>query len=281
MKKTFNVVNGILLKIKENNVTAFSAQAAFFIIIAFFPFIMFLLTMIQYLPFTEANLVSIIGEALPDSLDTYVVSLISEVYSKANGAVISFAVLSSLWSASRAFLAVVTGLDSVYSVKETRDIILVRFLCTLYTAVFAMMLIASLGIFVFGNRIFLTVIYHFPFLHATASFVKSVRTIGGFVILFLFFLILYVFVPNRKTYLKNEAPGAVLAAIGWMGFSYIFSYYIDLFGKYSYMYGSLTTIVLLMLWLYFCMYIMFVGAEVNMALIRARINRELNRPVTK
>jgi membrane protein len=85
----------------------------------------------------------------------------------------------------------------------------------------------------------------------------------GLIILLVFFLIIYVVIPNRKTKVMNELPGAMVCAGGWMGFSYAFSYYID-HSNYSSMYGSLTTIVLFMLWMYFCMYILFIGAEINL-----------------
>jgi membrane protein len=79
----------------------------------------------------------------------------------------------------------------------------------------------------------------------------------------IFFLAIYVVIPNRKTKISKELPGALVCACGWMGFSYAFSYYIDHYSNYTSMYGSLTTIVLFMLWLYFCMYILFIGAEIN------------------
>jgi membrane protein len=93
---------------------------------------------------------------------------------------------------------------------------------------------------------------------------------------------MYIFIPNRKTKLYKEFPGALVSAAGWMGFSYLYSFYIDNMGNYSNMYGSLTAIVLFMLWFYFCMYILFIGGEVNVVLSsgdllyflkQARLNR--------
>ena len=82
-------------------------------------------------------------------------------------------------------------------------------------------------------------------------------------ILLFFFLIMYIVLPNRKTSLIYELPGAILSSLGWIGFSYGFAFYIDNMANFSYVYGSLTAIVLLLLWVYFCMYILFIGAEVN------------------
>ncbi|MFW5631338.1 MAG: YihY/virulence factor BrkB family protein, partial [Acetivibrio ethanolgignens] len=90
----------------------------------------------------------------------------------------------------------------------------------------------------------------------------SFRVLIALIVLFFFFLAMYIFVPNRKSTVSQEAPGALLTTISWAVFSSVYSYYIDNFANFD-TYGSLTTIVFLMLWLYFCMYILFIGSEVN------------------
>ena len=72
--------------------------------------------------------------------------------------------------------------------------------------------------------------------------------------------------PNHIVQLKVQLMGAAFSAVGWMIVSWIFSVYLDIFKGFSSMYGSLTTIVLIMLWLYFCMYILLLGGEVNVIL---------------
>jgi membrane protein len=155
------------------------------------------------------------------------------------------------------------GLNSVYEIEETRKSIFLRIISTLYTLGFAIMLIASIILFVFGNKLYLWIVMRFPVLQDLALLIISLRTIVGLITLLIFFLVIYVAVPNRKTKITKELPGALVCAAGWMGFSYAFSYYIDHYSNYSSMYGSLTTIVIFMLWMYFCMYILFIGAEIN------------------
>jgi membrane protein len=156
------------------------------------------------------------------------------------------------------------GLNSVYEIKETRNGIYLRIMSTIYTLIFAIMLIATMVLFVFGNQLYLWIEQKFAVLKDMALVIISLRTIVGLVTLLVFFLIIYVVIPNRKTKMMNELPGAMVCSAGWMGFSYAFSYYIDNFANYSSMYGSLTAVVLFMLWMYFCMYILFIGAEVNL-----------------
>lgn len=268
-------VRSFLRKLRDDFITAFSAQAAFFIILSFFPFVMFLLTLIQYLPFTKGDLLITFSGIIPDAFRSLLVKLIEEIYDKASGTIISITVITALWSASKGFVAIMKGLNSVYGIGETRNYFKLRFISIVYTLIFAGMLIISLGFLVFGNRIYLWISDRFQVLNELALLVISLRTVVGFCVLILFFMALYLFIPNRKSKFMNELPGAILTAGGWMGFSYLYSFYIDNMGSYSYMYGSLTAIVLLMVWLYACMYIMFVGAEVNVILAGSGILKHL------
>lgn len=252
-------------KIRDDYVAAFSAHAALFILISFFPFIMFLLTMVQYLPFTQSYILSVFTNFFPDVIDSFIVSIITEIYQKSSGTLMSITVITALWSASRGFLSIVRGLNSVYGIKETRNYFHLRFISTLYTLVFAVMIIICLCFLVFGNSLYVGITNKFPFLKELALLIISMRTMVALCVLVIFFLLLYKVIPNRKSSLFNELPGALLSAGGWMLFSYLYSYYIDNMGNFSYMYGSLTVIVLLILWLYSCMYIMFIGAEINVA----------------
>ena len=109
-----------------------------------------------------------------------------------------------------------------------------------------------------------------------AVFVISVRTIVGMCLMILFFSLLYSTIPQKKLSFFSVLPGSILSATGWIGFSYLFSFYIDNFSNYSATYGSLTAIVLSMLWLYACMYIVFIGAEINQILSNPMILEALH-----
>lgn len=262
---TFKLIGILSKKIRDDFIAAFSAQAAFFIIISFFPFIMLLLSIVPYFQILESNSLEFFTQIFPTAVDSMVVSIINDIYDQAtSGTLISVTAITTLWSAGKGFLAIMKGLNSVYEIKETRHGILLRVISALYTLVFAIMVIVTMVLFVFGNRLFLWIEQKIPILTDMALVIISLRTILGLIILLIFFLLIYVVIPNRKTKIMNELPGAMVCSAGWMGFSYAFSYYIDNFSNYSSMYGSLTAVVLFMLWMYFCMYILFIGAEVNL-----------------
>lgn len=253
-------------KIRDDSISAFSAMAAFFVIISFFPFIMLLLTLVHYLPITESNMLYTLTDIFPSSVNALIVRIVTEIYDKPSGTLVSVTAISALWSASRGILAIVTGLNSVYDINETRNGIKLRIIASIYTFIFAVMMIVTIVILVFGNRLYIGIENRLPILRDLALVIISIRTIAGLCILTVFFLLMYIFIPNRKTKLYKELPGALLSAAGWMGFSYLYSFYIDNMGNFSNTYGSLTAIVLFMLWFYICMYIMFIGGEVNVVL---------------
>lgn len=276
-KKLYQTLRTASRKISDDLVPSFSAQAAFFIIISFFPFVMFLLTLIKFIPLTESELLILIRNILPKGIDTYVVSLLYDIYVQPTSTIISITAITTLWSASRGFIAIVKGLNVIYGIKETRNYIKLRIISAFYTLAFAVIILVSLALLVFGNRIVLIITANFPLINNYAIAVIGLRTIISLGLYTLFFLLLYVVIPNRKTKFMNELPGAIIAGVGWMSFSFLYSIYIDNFGKFSSMYGSLTAIVLCMLWLYFCMYILFIGAEANVLLGRLfpRKNKEV------
>ena len=262
-----NLIQTVSRKIREDYVNVFSAQAAYYLIICVFPFGMFLLSLIQnlihYLPITQEEILVTCSRIFPNTIDTFVSSIIKELYGKASATILSVTGITTLWSASRSFLAITRGLEKIYNITETRNYIVRRLLSAVYTLIFAVSLILLLVIFVFGNTLYGWIVVRLPFLADFTLLVISMRTLFGLAFLTLFFLLIYIFIPNRKTRVFNELPGALLSSAGWMGFSFLYSFYIDNMSNFSSMYGSLTAVVLCMIWLYACMLILFLGAELN------------------
>ena len=266
LQKMGKAVGSIIKDIMDDSVSAYSAQAAFFIIISAFPMIMLLLTMLRFLPYFSGGVPLIRISFLPDNVNPFVQTMLQEIIDNSSNMVISISAITALWSSSTGIYSIMLGLTAAYSVKETRGYIRMRSLAILYTFVFLVMIIAALGVLVFGNSIYHALINYLPFAAEHVTIIsKGIRWLLGFGVLVLFFEISYIAVPNRRSTVLQELPGALVSAVGWTVFSYMYAYYIENFGNYANVYGSLTAVVLLMLWLYFCMFIMLVGAEINVA----------------
>ncbi|MBQ4396773.1 MAG: YihY/virulence factor BrkB family protein [Clostridia bacterium] len=288
VKKTRRVVDRFLYEFKEDNVGAYAAQAAFFVIISVFPLIMLLLTLIRFLPYFDNGVPMIQISIFPHDLNVFVTDALEEIVNKSSNAVLSISAVTALWSASKGVYSIFQGLSSVYSVKDTRGWLNMRLRAVVYTLFFLVMLILALFFLVFGNGIYQAVFNFLPLAADKVEIVsRGIKWLLGFAVLVLFFEVIYIAVPDRRSSVFEELPGALVSAVGWVGFSYLYSFYIEHFGHYANVYGSLTAVVLLMLWLYFCMYIMLFGAEVNVVWndtykrIAARILRATKQKVRK
>ncbi len=254
----------------ENHVSAFAAQAAFFIILSAIPFILLLLTSVQMINIEQETVNNILFDlmAIEDGYnnDIYkmLVDILDEVYSQSS-AVIPLTAATALWSAARAIMAITGGLNEVYSVEENRNYVMLRIRAAFYTVILIIVLALALVFLVFGNQIHGFFRSYIPLLADVTAVIISIRTIPTLAVLVLFFAVLYKYLPNRKAPLLTQMPGAFFTAIGWAIFSFGFSLYLAYFNGFD-MYGSLTTVVLIMFWLYFCMYIMLLGAEINVLL---------------
>lgn len=263
MKHVFFLIKWFVKKFNDNKLSVHAAHVVFFVMVSFFPFIMFFFTLLRYTPLSEENIARIIEIIVPGNLSQTVSQWVNEAYQQSSGTLLSITVITTLWSGSKGFMGITYGLDKVYTVKTQRNWLLKRLFSLFYTLSFAIILLISVIVLVYGNRILLTIDSFFSIEIPLVIGIFSLRSFVGFAIFFLFFFLLYSFVPNRKTKIKEEIPGALFTSVLWILFSYLFSIYVDYFTNFSSIYGSLTYIVLLMLWLYVCMNILFIGALLN------------------
>lgn len=262
-KNPDNIVLWFINKFDRDRVSIHAAQVAFFVLVSIIPFLMFLITLLQYTPLTEDFIMESIRNIVPGNLGQFVDDLLQESYSASSGTLLSVTVIATLWAGSKGFWGIVYELDKIYAVKDQRNILVCRIQSIFYTIVFTAMIIASMIVLVYGNQIVQWLSRAFPLLSYVHLIVFWLRSAISFLLFTIYFLFLYRFVPNRKSKFRNELPGAVLAAFLWIAFSYLYSLYIDYYSSFRSVYGSLTYLVLLMLWLYFCMIILFYGAMLN------------------
>ena len=273
MKKFIKIMTGFMNRMNQDHVSAFAAQAAFFILMSFVPFLMLLLPLVTYVSITKDMVVEMILQVMPDAGDfrSFLLSIIQEVYDKST-AVVPISAIFTLWSAGKGLQGLTNGVNAIYHVKETRNYVVTRIRSALYTLVFILAVIGSLILLVFGNSIQKFLTRYIPALARVTAYIIGMRTAVSLVVLALIFLMVYKFLPNRKTSFRSQVPGAVISAVAWSLFSLGFSVYLDYYDGFSNMYGSLTTVILILLWLYFCMYIVLIGAEIN-AYFEERLRR--------
>lgn len=254
-------------KCKKDNINAFAAQSAFFLIISLIPFVMVFCSLLQYTPVSEGTLLKVVSDIMPAYISPVVVSIIDEFYNKSIG-IVSLTAVLAIWSAAKGVQYMADGLNVINGIQETRNWVVLRFWAVVYMIGFLLALLAALVLLVFGNGIQKILVGYFPFLAHATHLIFQLRSVIMLVVLIVMFSILYKTLPNnkeirdRKLTFKNQLPGGIACGFAWYLFSFGVSVYVDYFNGFS-MYGSLTTIVLVMLWLYFCMYIMMLCGELN------------------
>ena len=263
ISEIYFIIKGFTNRLKDDHISAFSAQAAFFLIMSIVPCLSLLLTLIKYLPISQTMLLDTVINVTPVPFEPLVTTILEELFAKSNGAILSVSVLVAIWSAAKGVLAIVRGLQAVYHVNESRNYFVLRFISAIYTVIFVTAIILTLLLLVFSNQIYYALKADFPTAADFISIFIKQKFLLALCLLTLFFLVVYKLVRRSNNSFISLIPGAVIAALSWIVFSYAFSVYIDKFSDFSYTYGSLTTIVLLMLWVYFCMYLLFIGAEIN------------------
>lgn len=254
--------------------TVYGAQAAFFVMISAVPFVMLAVALLQFImPMTQSQLSRLAVEVVPLSLRSLAVRIIDELYTQTSVPLISATAVSALWASSRSLYALAGGLKEIYGTAETRGYVHLRITALLHTLLLLTLLLFSLVILVFGNTLQLLLEQSLPILAQISAYLISARTLLSLTLLSLVFAFMYKILPNTKSGFRQQLPGAVFSSLGWMIYSLAYSLYIEYYSSISYLYGSLTAIVLWMLWLYFCMNIFLLGAEINVWLQSAPENR--------
>ena len=174
------------------------------------------------------------------------------------------AVIIMFFTAGKGMVALMRGLNAIGEVQEKRNYLWVRLVASFYTGVLLLMVLITLLVMVFGNRVVDMLLYKMPQLRPLVAMLMYCRFLVVWIVLMLVFAGMYAYVPNGTMKFREQLLGAAFTAIGWSVFSWGFSLYVD-WTDYS-IYGSLALIILVMLWIYACMYILMIGAFLNKCL---------------
>lgn len=249
----------------EAEVGTYASGAAFFLFLSVIPMVMIVSGILPHDLLGRKEMVNISQAVIPDKIYHFLLSII-DGYHGNHMTLLSVSAIVVVWSASKGVLALIRGLNHIYEVEETRGYILLRLKASFYTIFLLLAILLSGGVLVLGNTLAKWMI---PDNGPAASLWRIfgwIRHIFVAGMISVVFCTMYSLLPNNQVSWKDHYPGAVVTSVFWTLYSFGFSVYIDYFGGFS-MYGSLTSIVIVMIWLYFCMYIFFCGALVNKWLV--------------
>ncbi|MEF2837309.1 MAG: YihY/virulence factor BrkB family protein [Oscillospiraceae bacterium] len=254
-------------RISGFRVPLYAANASFFMIMAVFPALLLLLGLLRYTPLEVERLGEMLAGFLPDALLESAEELILLTYDNTDRVTLGLSLVTTLWSSGKGMYGIIRGLNAVYEREEKRGYFRIRLISVIYTIVFLILLVLTLGLHVFGTK--LLVLIHRA-THPFFIFLLGIIDLRFILLLILqtgIFLLLYMMLPNGGNRFLDSLPGALLASSGWLIFSDIYSIYVEHFATLSNIYGSVYAVALSMLWLYFCMAIVFYGGAMNRLLM--------------
>lgn len=241
----------------------YAAQASFFITLSAVPLFIVSLSLFRFvLPISYADFLQGIYQLTPTGTHALLTHLFNDAYRRSSATILSISSLTTLWSASKCVFALRKGLNKIHDIEKRRGYVYDRISSLFYTLALLLVLLFSFVVLIFGNKLQHILSQLFPFLSKFIDIFLGLRSLPAILILMTFFLGIYLLLPDADTTFKQEIPGAMFCTAGWLFLSFAFSFYVDRFTGKS-MYGSLTAVVLTMLWLYLCMYLVLIGAELN------------------
>ena len=255
------LVRDFATKMQKKNIAAFASSSAYFLILSFIPLLLLITSILPYTTVTEEDLIRAIVQTTPEFANDIIIKLVVETYDK-SPAIVSFSAIITIWAGSLGMLALIRGLNCIYDIDERRNYFYLRLIASAYTVVMIVIMLLMLVLMVFGKFLEEFFIKMYSPISYIFTFLVNFRFILVIGIAFIMFALIYTYVPSAKFRFIYQLPGAIFSAVVWFGFSWIFSVYVEKTDNYS-LYGSLATPVILMFWLYSCMYIFFIGAFIN------------------
>lgn len=277
IRRNINLLIHLIVKIKRDDVFALSSQLAYYLMLSFFPFMLFLITLIGYSPLSSVEVLDNLYKFLPQSIVELTKSTISEVFDNQHTGLLWVSILLMIWTSSSAFRAVIKGVNKAYDFKDNRSFIKRAIISMIGILSLAIIIILALGMLVFGNVIGIYIINRIPF-HIFFSFLWHMfRYAFVFIVMIFIFAMIYMFAPAKRLKLKDVVPGAIFSTVGWIAVSFGFSFYINNFNNYSRFYGSLGAVFILMTWLFLISIIFILGVEINCVISQINLKKRFQK----
>lgn len=263
MNKPSYMLLTLIHKLKNDDIFALASQLSYSLLLSFFPFLIFLMSIVGLSSIDSEQVLVSFGSIIPDTAYDLVYSTVNEIISTTPANLLSFSLLVTVWISSTGFTAVIKGLNKAYGDTERRSYFAIRFTAILCTFGIVFLIILSLFVLVLGNTIENIVVNHLDlpiFFNSLWIFFRYLLTL---VCLILIFCFIYKVSPYRNISFSEVIPGAIFATCGWVVSSMCFAFYVDHFGNYSRTYGSIGAVIILMLWLFISSIVILIGGEIN------------------
>ncbi|ALD22724.1 ribonuclease bn [Hymenobacter sp. DG25A] len=278
----YDVVDHMIQELKLDSVTKRASYMAFNFTISIFPTIIFLFTLIPYIPVPNLNLdiLQFLSDFIPREMYVAIADTIEDIVNIPHGGLLSFGFGAALFLSSNGIMALLDAFDKKYHTFKRRTYLRKRVIATLLTVVLAMVLLLSIAGIFFGTYIIDTLVFYEIVPERLTALLITVLRYGSVVALFLFTTcLIYYYVPAVQDRWPFLSAGAVVATLLIFLVSSLFILYIKIFDSYNHFYGSIGALVGFMVWLDFVCMTLIVGFEVNVSIdaVTGRLKRYVIR----
>ena len=275
LKKPVSAVASVFDMIGKKKVAVYAAASDYFLFMSLVPILMLLVSLIRYLPFAQTDVLEIFAADVPASVYDVIRSIVESIY-RSGGGVITVSVLLTLFSASSAMRAIMKGLDAVYEAERRENVLLFFARACAYMLILIVIILLSLALMVYGGVLLSwlhSILPESGFVERLFSLTKYMRYLLVLAIMTLSFILLYRWVPAGEHHSACQWPGAVFCALAWAGFSWVFSLYVSVSDKFG-AYGYIGTIMVAMMWMYYCLMFLLIGGCINAVIEKRRAARD-------
>ncbi len=278
LRDIYDAVDEFFSGMGSRRLTTYSSSCAYYLFMSLVPVIMLLVSVLQYTPLTRDVVLEAVADYVPDSLYEIVYFIVTSIYSGGRVA-LTVSILLTIWSASACMKALLRGMDSVYDAERKEDYIRFSLRACFYMIIFVFILMLSFFVMVYGGKILdyieqsMPVNHSLDFLFTLAKYLRFVIILA---LLALVFCLLYKWMPARRLKFRRQLPGAVFSSVAWAAFSFIFSFYVSLSDRFG-AYGYIGTIMVAMIWIFYCFYFLLLGGFINHYIEMKRAEPEHDR----
>jgi membrane protein len=265
-KRIFLFIEQLYCRYQDNEVGALGAQMTYYLILAFFPFLIFILTISSYTSVTAENILANISPILANNTYMLIKGFFNDILKTRNTTLLSFGMIGTFWASSSGIMAIMKGLNKAYDEAEDRPFWKVLGISLLLTLALGFVIFLAFVLLIFGQGIGEHV---FKWLHFPANFDtiwKVIKYSIPLITMLIVFIFLYQISPNRRLSLREVFPGALFTSLGWLVTSALFAFYVNHWGSYTKTYGSIGGVIVLLIWLNISSTIILLGGEINATL---------------
>ena len=278
LRDIYDAVDEFFSGMGSRRLTTYSSSCAYYLFMSLVPVIMLLVSVLQYTPLTRDVVLEAVADYVPDSLYEIVYFIVTSIYNGGRVA-LTVSILLTIRPASACMKALLRGMDSVYDAERKEDYIRFSLRACFYMIIFVFILMLSFFVMVYGGKILdyieqsMPVNHSLDFLFTLAKYLRFVIILA---LLALVFCLLYKWMPARRLKFRRQLPGAVFSSVAWAAFSFIFSFYVSLSDRFG-AYGYIGTIMVAMIWIFYCFYFLLLGGFINHYIEMKRAEPEHDR----